>query len=103
MSAEPEYRAKPEDIGNIWVRSDKGEMIPVSSVATVQYSAGPDALDRFNNLPPLNCLAKEPWELAQDKPLPPLKSWQKKFYQPTLVTIGAVLLIKKNVLVARQV
>ena len=51
MSAEPEYRAKPDDIGNIWVRSDKGEMIPVSSLATVQYSAGPDALDRFNNLP----------------------------------------------------
>ena len=51
MSAEPSYRTKPDDIGAIYVRSDRGEMIPLSSLATVKYSSGPDALDRFNNLP----------------------------------------------------
>ncbi|MCC6374086.1 MAG: efflux RND transporter permease subunit, partial [Moraxellaceae bacterium] len=51
MSAEPSYRAKPDDIGQVWVRSDKGEMIPLSSLVTVNYSSGPDTLDRFNNLP----------------------------------------------------
>ncbi|HNC85851.1 MAG TPA: efflux RND transporter permease subunit, partial [Agitococcus sp.] len=51
MSAEPSYRAKPDDIGQVWVRSDKGEMIPLSALVTVNYSAGPDTLDRFNNLP----------------------------------------------------
>ena len=51
MSAEPSYRSKPDDIGAIHVRSDRGEMIPLSSLATVKYSSGPDALDRFNNLP----------------------------------------------------
>jgi multidrug efflux pump len=38
------------------VRSTKGEMIPLSSVATVTYSSGPDALDRFNNLPAVKLL-----------------------------------------------
>src|SRR5213075_3536076 len=51
MSAAPEYRNRPDDIGGVYVRSDKGEMIPLSSLATVRYSSGPDALDRFNNLP----------------------------------------------------
>ncbi|MES2940006.1 MAG: multidrug efflux RND transporter permease subunit [Pseudomonadota bacterium] len=51
MSADPSYRKQPDDIGRMWVRSDKGEMVPVSAIANVRYSAGPESLDRFNNLP----------------------------------------------------
>ncbi|MBC7803929.1 MAG: efflux RND transporter permease subunit, partial [Candidatus Parcubacteria bacterium] len=51
MSAEPGYRKRPDDIGNIYVRSESNQMIPISSLATVSFSAGPDALGRFNNLP----------------------------------------------------
>jgi len=51
MSAEPSYRARPDDIGAVYVRSEKGDMIPLTSLATVKYSSGPDSLDRFNNLP----------------------------------------------------
>ena len=51
MSAEPQYRSRPDAIGNMWVRSAGGEMVPLSSLATVNYTSGPDSLDRFNNLP----------------------------------------------------
>ena len=51
MSAEPSYRTRPDDITSVYVRSDKGDMIPLTSLATVRYTSGPDALDRFNNLP----------------------------------------------------
>ena len=55
MSAEPGYRKRPESIGGIYVRSqdgpNAGAMIPLSALATIRYSSGPDALDRFNNLP----------------------------------------------------
>ena len=51
MSAEPAYRKRPDDIGSIYVRSESGQMIPLASLATVRFSSGPDALDRFNNLP----------------------------------------------------
>jgi HAE1 family hydrophobic/amphiphilic exporter-1/multidrug efflux pump len=51
MSAEPGYRDRPDDIGKAWVRSEKGEMVPLASLARVRYSSGPDSLDRFNNLP----------------------------------------------------
>src|SRR5437764_5741771 len=51
MSAQPGYRRRPDDIGSVYVRSTKGEMIPLSSLATVRYSSGADSLDRINNLP----------------------------------------------------
>jgi len=51
MSAEPKYRKTPEDIGGVWVRGRRGEMVPLDSLAGVRYSSGPETLDRFNNLP----------------------------------------------------
>ncbi len=51
MSAEPEFRKSPDSVGDIFVRSDKGEMIPLRSLANVRYASGPDSLTRFNNLP----------------------------------------------------
>ena len=51
MSAEAGYRRSPDDIGRMWVRSQSGQMVPVSALASVKYSSGPEMLDRFNNLP----------------------------------------------------
>ena len=51
MSADPAYRKQPDDVGRMWVRSDKGDMVPVSSIANIRYSSGPETMDRFNNLP----------------------------------------------------
>ena len=58
MSAEPSYRNRPDDIGAVYVRSAKGEMIPLSSVATVRYASGPDVLERFNNLPSVKVIGQ---------------------------------------------
>jgi HAE1 family hydrophobic/amphiphilic exporter-1/multidrug efflux pump len=58
MSAEPRYRNRPDDVGAMWVRSAKGEMIPLRSLATVKYSSGPDSLDRFNNLPAVKIIGQ---------------------------------------------
>lgn len=51
MSAEPEFRMSPSDIGNIYVKSNTGAMVPMTAFADVKYSTGPDSLDRYNNLP----------------------------------------------------
>jgi len=51
MSAEPAYRKRPDDVGAVYVRSETGKMVPLASLAKVNYSSGPDTLDRFNNLP----------------------------------------------------
>jgi len=51
LSAEPAFRKRPEDVGNIYVRSDKGAMIPVKALARITHANGPGTLERFNNLP----------------------------------------------------
>lgn len=51
MSADQQYRRKPEDISALYVKSYSGQMVPLSAFATVHYSTGPDTLTRFNNLP----------------------------------------------------
>jgi hydrophobe/amphiphile efflux-1 (HAE1) family protein len=51
MAAEPAYRKTPESIGDLFVRSERGEMIPLRSLANVKYASGPDSMTRFNNLP----------------------------------------------------
>src|SRR5262245_2949778 len=58
MSAEPEYRKRPDSIGEIYVRSSKGDMIPLNALARVSYSSGPDSLDRFNNLPAVKMIGQ---------------------------------------------
>jgi multidrug efflux pump len=51
MSADPAYRKRPEDVGGVYVRSDKGEMVPLKALARIEYTSGPGTLERFNNLP----------------------------------------------------
>ncbi len=58
MSAEPGYRNKPDSVGELYVRSDKGAMVPVKALAKVSYTSGPDSMDRFNNLPAVKLLGQ---------------------------------------------
>ncbi|PRD45861.1 multidrug efflux RND transporter permease subunit [Phyllobacterium phragmitis] len=48
MQADAAYRAHPEDIGKLKVRSSSGEMIPLSVLLDVNPSAGPDRAVRYN-------------------------------------------------------
>jgi HAE1 family hydrophobic/amphiphilic exporter-1 len=48
LAAEPEYRASVQNIGDFYVRNKTGNMVPVSSVATVRTINGPEYTTRFN-------------------------------------------------------
>jgi multidrug efflux pump subunit AcrB len=56
MSAEAAFRKSPDDVGAVYVRSERGEMIPIRALASVKYVSGPDTLERFNNLPAVTIL-----------------------------------------------
>jgi len=58
MSAEPQFRKRPDDIGGVFVRARDGTMVPINAMATVRFSSGPDSLDRFNNLPAVKILGQ---------------------------------------------
>lgn len=48
LQAEPEFRATPESIGTINVRSDAGAMVPISTLGKLNMTNGPELLQRYN-------------------------------------------------------
>src|SRR5450830_1671016 len=48
VQADAPFRSKADDIAQLKVRSDKGEMIPLSSLMRVKDSYGPDRVQRYN-------------------------------------------------------
>ncbi|MFK7863163.1 MAG: efflux RND transporter permease subunit [Pseudohongiellaceae bacterium] len=51
LQAEDEQRASPDDLTNIYVRSDtSGALIPLANVITVENTAGPTSLRRYNRI-----------------------------------------------------
>ncbi len=82
LQAEGEFRAKPDDIGNLYVRSNSGKMVSVRAFSTVRFTAGPDNIPHFNALPAIKLLgtakpgfssgqALAAMERAADAVLPP--------------------------------
>jgi multidrug efflux pump len=51
MQAEPELRSRPEEILRLPVRNTRGEMIPLSEIATAKWTVGLPRLDRYNGNP----------------------------------------------------
>lgn len=49
VQAEDTYRSKPSDIGEIYVRSTTGEMVPLKSLVDIRDSKGPSLVSRFNS------------------------------------------------------
>ncbi|MCD2515034.1 efflux RND transporter permease subunit [Massilia sp. G4R7] len=49
VQADAQFRSQPEQIAQLKVRNDKGEMIPLSSLMQVKDSYGPDRVQRYNN------------------------------------------------------
>jgi HAE1 family hydrophobic/amphiphilic exporter-1/multidrug efflux pump len=48
VQAEKEYRSSPEQIGRLHVRSESGDMIPLSTLVRISPSTGPDLIQRYN-------------------------------------------------------
>src|SRR5690606_18217183 len=49
--ADAAFRDDLPDIGDLWVRSMDGEMVPLSAVVTVSETAGPQRVPRHNLFP----------------------------------------------------
>lgn len=48
IAAESGYRTKAEDVEKFYVRNTKGEMVPLSSVVSIESREGPEFTSRFN-------------------------------------------------------
>jgi HAE1 family hydrophobic/amphiphilic exporter-1/multidrug efflux pump len=58
IQAESQFRSRPEDLGNVYVRSaTTGQMLPLGSLLRIQPTVGPDQIDRFNGFVAAKVLA----------------------------------------------
>lgn len=48
VQSDPEYRAVIQNLGDMYVRSDTQEMIPLKALMSMRYSQGPNLVSRFN-------------------------------------------------------
>ena len=51
LQSEAAFRARPEDIRNVYVRSGEGQMIPLTALVTVHETTGPEVIERYNVFP----------------------------------------------------
>ncbi len=49
--AEPSYRSSIDDIGEVYVRNQLGQMIPIKSIVTTRFDKAPTLISRFNGFP----------------------------------------------------
>ncbi|MDE3249126.1 MAG: efflux RND transporter permease subunit [Bacteroidota bacterium] len=48
LQAYPQYRSNPEDILNLYVKNNKGEMVPYSTFIRLERVFGPEQITRYN-------------------------------------------------------
>ena len=48
VQAGPEFRENPESLLNFYLKNDRGEMVPLSTFATLERVYGPEVLTRYN-------------------------------------------------------
>ncbi|MCE3284435.1 MAG: transporter [Steroidobacteraceae bacterium] len=51
LQSEAAFRARPEDIRDVYVRAGDGQMIPLTSLVTISESTGPEVIERYNVFP----------------------------------------------------
>ncbi len=51
LQADAEYRVKTENIDDVFIRNNEGEMLPLSAIMTLERRTAPQAVDRYNVFP----------------------------------------------------
>lgn len=58
MQSESEFRERPDDLDRVFVRSDNGQLIPLSTLIRVERTQGADMVERFNVYPAARILGE---------------------------------------------
>ncbi len=56
VQADAPYRARPEDLSKLFVRSSRGEMVELASLIELSYGSGAETLERYNLYPSIKLL-----------------------------------------------
>ena len=68
VQASPEFRRFPEDFDNLFVKNDKGEMVPYSSFMKLRKKQGLNEINRYNLYPSAAIQGRRPRATAPARP-----------------------------------
>ena len=51
LQSEAQFRDNPDDLRDVFVRTRKGEMVPLPSLVKIKQDSGPEVMERFNVFP----------------------------------------------------
>ena len=51
VQSDARFRERPEDLTRLYTRSNQNKMVPLTSLVTTRWTAGPDVLPHFNGFP----------------------------------------------------
>jgi len=54
VQADAPFRMDPDDLGELYVRSESGTMVPLPALATSRWTSGPSQLQRYNGVEAMN-------------------------------------------------
>ncbi|WP_429886404.1 efflux RND transporter permease subunit [Geoalkalibacter halelectricus] len=57
LQSEGDFRSKPDDLRQVFVRSEQGEMLPLSSLIKLERISGADIINRYNLYPSAKLMA----------------------------------------------
>jgi HAE1 family hydrophobic/amphiphilic exporter-1 len=81
--ADAPYRMLPHDLEKLYVRNNKGKMVPYSSFASGHWSSGSPRLERFNGFPSMNIMGEPAPGRSSGEAMHMMEDFVKKLPQGT--------------------
>jgi hydrophobe/amphiphile efflux-1 (HAE1) family protein len=79
--ADAPYRMLPQDLERLYVRNDRGKMVPFASFASGHWTSGSPKLERFNGFPSLNILGESAPGRSSGEAMQAMEGFVKKLPQ----------------------
>lgn len=102
--SDKDYRARPEDLQDVYVRNNNGDMIPIISLLNITPTAGPQTVERFNNFQAAKFMGSPATGYSSGQAMTAMEevakdvlpegysiSWSGSAYQEKLVSSGGYL------------
>jgi len=79
--ADAPYRMLPHDLERLYVRNNKGKMVPYSSFASGHWTSGSPRLERFNGFPSMNIMGEPAPGRSSGEAMQTMEGFVKKLPQ----------------------
>lgn len=96
MQAEADYRLLPESLHDIFVRTNKGGMVPLDAIMTLERRTAPQTMERYNVFPAAHLMGEPPPAILPVRPWKPWKRWRKRCCPAITAWAGSVRPCRKS-------